>query len=101
MKINKTLGMLAALAALGAPAALHAQDSEAMARAKRYVAAGADIIETNTFSSTRIAQADYGMEEMVYDLNRDGARLAKRRPERIGDALITDLLYLWDTAPAP
>ena len=30
-----------------------------------------------------------------------GARLAERRPERIGDALITELLYLWDTAPAP
>ncbi len=44
----------------------------------RYAIAGADILETNTFSSTRIAQADYGMEEMVYDLNRDGARLAKR-----------------------
>ena len=44
----------------------------------RYAMAGADILETNTFSSTRIAQADYGMEEMVYDLNRDGARLARR-----------------------
>ena len=44
----------------------------------RYAIAGADIIETNTFSSTRIAQKDYGMEEVVYDLNRDGARLARR-----------------------
>ncbi|WP_428832824.1 methionine synthase [Pseudaminobacter soli (ex Li et al. 2025)] len=44
----------------------------------RYAIAGADIIETNTFSSTSIAQADYGMEEMVYELNRDGARLARR-----------------------
>ncbi|MDQ0324890.1 5-methyltetrahydrofolate--homocysteine methyltransferase [Rhodopseudomonas julia] len=43
-----------------------------------YAKAGADIIETNTFSSTAIAQADYGMEEMVYELNRDGARLARR-----------------------
>ncbi len=43
-----------------------------------YAIAGADIIETNTFSSTSIAQADYGMEDMVYDLNRDGARLARR-----------------------
>jgi 5-methyltetrahydrofolate--homocysteine methyltransferase len=43
-----------------------------------YALAGADIIETNTFSSTSIAQADYGMQEAVYDLNRDGARLAKR-----------------------
>src|SRR5271155_3637620 len=43
-----------------------------------YAIAGADILETNTFSSTRIAQADYGMEEVVYELNRDGARLARR-----------------------
>jgi 5-methyltetrahydrofolate--homocysteine methyltransferase len=43
-----------------------------------YAKAGADIIETNTFSSTRIAQADYGMEDMVYELNRDGARLVRR-----------------------
>src|SRR5579863_2315680 len=43
-----------------------------------YAVAGADILETNTFSSTRIAQADYGMQEVVYELNRDGARLAKR-----------------------
>ncbi|MBD9374666.1 methionine synthase [Rhizobium sp. ARZ01] len=44
----------------------------------RYAMAGADILETNTFSSTTIAQADYGMEDMVYELNRDGARLARR-----------------------
>ena len=44
----------------------------------RYAKAGADIIETNTFSSTSIAQADYGMEDMVYELNRDGARLVRR-----------------------
>ena len=44
----------------------------------RYAMAGADILETNTFSSTRIAQADYQMEGAVYDLNRDGARLARR-----------------------
>ena len=47
-----------------------------------YAKAGADIVETNTFSSTAIAQADYGMEDMVYDLNRDGARLAKRAMRR-------------------
>ncbi|MBU3732369.1 MAG: methionine synthase, partial [Beijerinckiaceae bacterium] len=44
----------------------------------RYAMAGADILETNTFSSTSIAQADYGLEAEVYDLNRDGARLARR-----------------------
>ena len=42
-----------------------------------YLRAGADIICTNTFSSTRIAQADYGAEALVAELNRDGARLAK------------------------
>ncbi|PDT51730.1 MULTISPECIES: methionine synthase [Sinorhizobium] len=48
----------------------------------RYALAGADILETNTFSSTRIAQADYRMEVMVYELNRDGARLARRAAKR-------------------
>ena len=43
-----------------------------------YALAGSDILETNTFSSTSIAQADYGMEDQVYELNRDGARLARR-----------------------
>jgi 5-methyltetrahydrofolate--homocysteine methyltransferase len=47
-----------------------------------YAIAGADILETNTFSSTSIAQADYGMEAMVYELNRDGARLARRAGQR-------------------
>ncbi len=47
----------------------------------KYFRAGADICSTNTFSSTRIAQADYGMEEIVYDLNLDGARLAKEAAE--------------------
>jgi 5-methyltetrahydrofolate--homocysteine methyltransferase len=42
-----------------------------------YFRAGADIVETNTFSSTRIAQADYGMEEVAYELNLAGARLAR------------------------
>ncbi|MCD4660191.1 methionine synthase [Agrobacterium sp.] len=44
----------------------------------RYAMAGADILETNTFSSTRIAQADYEMENAVYDLNREGAAIVRR-----------------------
>ncbi|MCM2294162.1 methionine synthase [Allorhizobium sp. BGMRC 0089] len=44
----------------------------------RYAMAGADIIETNTFSSTRIAQADYAMEGAVYDMNRHGAEVVRR-----------------------
>jgi 5-methyltetrahydrofolate--homocysteine methyltransferase len=44
---------------------------------REYLAAGADILETNTFSSTAIAQADYGLESLAYELNLEGARLAK------------------------
>ncbi len=44
---------------------------------RKYFAAGADIVETNTFSSTTIAMADYDMEEFVYDLNYESARIAK------------------------
>lgn len=44
---------------------------------KAYLAAGADIIETNTFSSQVISMADYQMESIVYELNFEGARLAK------------------------
>jgi len=42
-----------------------------------YFRAGADIVSSNTFSSTRIAQADYGMAEIAYELNEQGARLAR------------------------
>ena len=42
-----------------------------------YFRAGADIVSTNTFSSTRIAQADYGMAELAHELNVEGARLAR------------------------
>ena len=42
-----------------------------------YFEAGADIAETNTFSSTTIAQADYGLESAVYDLNFASARVAR------------------------
>src|SRR5580658_183373 len=42
-----------------------------------YFRAGADIVSTNTFSSTRIAQADYAMAEIAYELNAEGARLAR------------------------
>lgn len=42
-----------------------------------YLKAGADILETNTFSSTTIAQADYGMEDLAYEMSVVGARLAR------------------------
>ena len=44
---------------------------------RQYLEAGADIIETNTFNSTRLSQADYGMQALVPELNRESARLAR------------------------
>ncbi|MBS9525302.1 homocysteine S-methyltransferase family protein [Litoribacter alkaliphilus] len=45
---------------------------------RAYLDAGADIIETNTFSSTTIAQADYGLEHLAYELNLKSAEIAKK-----------------------
>ena len=42
-----------------------------------YLDVGADIIETNTFNSTAVSQADYDLESMVYELNKVGAELAR------------------------
>lgn len=48
---------------------------------RQYLAAGADIIETNTFSGTTIAQADYHLEHIIYDLNFQSAKIAKEVAE--------------------
>src|SRR5512138_984884 len=48
-----------------------------------YLRAGADIVATNTFSTTSIAQADYDMSDLAYELNRDGAKLARAAAERV------------------
>ncbi len=44
---------------------------------RQYLEAGSDIIETNTFSGTAIAQGDYALEPLVYELNLEGAKLAR------------------------
>lgn len=44
---------------------------------RQYFEAGADIVETNTFSGTSVAQADYHLEDIVYDLNYESAKIAK------------------------
>ena len=44
----------------------------------KYFEAGADIVETNTFSGTTIAMADYHLEELVYEINYESARIAKK-----------------------
>src|SRR6201987_6192121 len=48
-----------------------------------YLRAGADIVATNTFSSTSIAQADYDLADVVYEMNREGAVLARRAAARV------------------
>ncbi|OSY88087.1 5-methyltetrahydrofolate--homocysteine methyltransferase [Tenacibaculum holothuriorum] len=48
---------------------------------RKYFAAGADIVETNTFSGTTIAMADYQMEDLVYELNYESAKIAKEVAE--------------------
>ncbi|MYH30938.1 MAG: methionine synthase [Acidobacteria bacterium] len=50
--------------------------------ADEYLAAGADIVETNTFSGTSIAQGDYGLESVVHELNVEAARIARRAAAR-------------------
>jgi 5-methyltetrahydrofolate--homocysteine methyltransferase len=50
---------------------------------RTYLEAGADIVETNTFSSTSVAQADYGFEHLVHELNVAGARLAREAVDAI------------------
>lgn len=54
---------------------------EAIHRA--YLEAGADLVETNTFSSTSIAQADYGLEHVIHALNRASAALARRAADAV------------------
>ncbi|MCC1480698.1 homocysteine S-methyltransferase family protein [Roseibaca sp. Y0-43] len=48
----------------------------------QFAMAGADILETNTFSGTTIAQADYGLEDAIHDLSVAGAQVARRAAER-------------------
>jgi 5-methyltetrahydrofolate--homocysteine methyltransferase len=49
----------------------------------QYFEAGADIVETNTFNSTRVSMADYKLEPHVYDLNVAGAKAAKKAAELV------------------
>jgi 5-methyltetrahydrofolate--homocysteine methyltransferase len=44
---------------------------------EKYLAAGADLIETNTFGATTVAQADYGLEHLAVEMNRSGAEMAR------------------------
>ena len=53
---------------------------------RKYLEAGADIIETNTFSGTTIAMTDYHMEDLVYELNLESAKIARKVCDELTDA---------------
>ncbi len=55
---------------------------------RQYLAAGADIVTTNTFTATRIGQADYGLEAAVPEMNLQGARLARQAADEAGGRLV-------------
>ncbi|GAB2979300.1 methionine synthase [Saccharothrix stipae] len=55
---------------------------------RRYLAAGADITTTNTFTATSIAQADYGLEELVREMNLRGAQLARQAADEAGGRFV-------------
>lgn len=50
---------------------------------REYLEAGADVVATNTFSAQRISQADYGMEDLAYELNLQSARLARQAADAV------------------
>ncbi|HEX5917826.1 MAG TPA: methionine synthase, partial [Nocardioides sp.] len=58
---------------------------------EEYLRAGADIIETNTFNANAISLADYGLEDLAYELNHESARLARQA----ADAVATDDRPRW------
>ena len=65
---------------------------------REYFAAGADIVETNTFNATSIAQADYGMEGLVFDINLAAAQIARGDWESAGvelGSMAFGLLAAW------
>ncbi|MGL4736080.1 MAG: methionine synthase [Cellulosilyticaceae bacterium] len=51
---------------------------------RQYLEAGSDLIETNTFNANRISQADYGMEDVVYEMNRVAATIARAQADAFG-----------------
>jgi 5-methyltetrahydrofolate--homocysteine methyltransferase len=53
---------------------------------EQYLEAGADILETNSFNATRASMADYGMEELVYEINVAAARLAREAADKFSTA---------------
>src|SRR6266545_2016024 len=59
---------------------------------REYLEAGADIVTTNTFTATPVSQADYGLEEYVYEMNKEGARLAREAADQFEDRFVAGSL---------
>ena len=59
---------------------------------RQYLAAGADITTTNTFTATSIGQADYGLESAVHEMNVEGARLAREAADEAGGRFVAGSL---------
>ena len=67
---------------------------------RQYLAAGADITTTNTFTATGIAQADYGLEHLVREMNVRGAQLARRAADEAAAATGTARFVAGSGAPS-
>ena len=57
-----------------------------------YLEAGADIITTNTFTATAVSQADYGLDHLAYEMNLEGARLARKAADRYENRFVAGSL---------
>jgi 5-methyltetrahydrofolate--homocysteine methyltransferase len=77
----------------GDPDVLNLTRPDVVLRVHRaYLEAGADITTTNTFTATSIGQADYGLESVVRELNREGARLAREAADEFGGRFVAGSL---------
>src|ERR1700681_2520467 len=59
---------------------------------REYLEAGADIIATNTFTATRVSQADYGLADVAYEMNLEGARLARKAADAFENRFVAGSL---------
>jgi 5-methyltetrahydrofolate--homocysteine methyltransferase len=70
---------------------LNLVDPEGISKIHRsYIASGAEIIETNTFSGTSVSQQEYGCEDKVFQINFEGARIARKAAEEEGLSFLRD-----------
>src|SRR6202051_2892976 len=66
-----------------------------------YLEAGADIITTNTFTATRVSQADYGLGDLAYEMNLEGARLARKAADEFENRFVAGSLGPTNGTPSP